>query len=96
MVGTLDRRRDQFLLFSKFAHLYDAGVPLAEALDLPAGMPVFAPDAEERRVGVMLAAIAGYKRDRDLATRAHQSMSSSPRGSRWKAEGRARQMRGGF
>ena len=34
MVGTLDRRRDQFLLFSRFAHLYDAGVPLAEALDL--------------------------------------------------------------
>jgi hypothetical protein len=34
MVVTLDPRHDQFLLFSKFAHLYDAGVPLAEALEL--------------------------------------------------------------
>ena len=30
----MDLKHDQFLLFSKFAHLYDAGVPLAEALEL--------------------------------------------------------------
>lgn len=33
----MDRRRDQYLFFSRFAHLYDAGVPLTEALDLVRG-----------------------------------------------------------
>ena len=37
MHSGMDRRQGQVLLFSRFAHLYDAGVPLAEALSLVSG-----------------------------------------------------------
>jgi len=48
-------------------------------------------DEEERSVGVMLAAIAAYKRDRELATRASQTQSSTT-GSQWKLAGRRAQL----
>jgi acetyl-CoA carboxylase biotin carboxylase subunit len=53
---------------------------------------VSAPNGEEeRQVAVMLAGIAAYRRDRELAGRTRTAAGSSV--SRWKAAGRARQMR---
>ncbi len=48
-------------------------------------------DAEEREVGVMLAGVAAYRRDREHAARAESVR--SPGVSGWKAAGRARQLR---
>ena len=52
-------------------------------------------DPEEKRVAVMLAAIAAFKRDRELAARSSGGGSAERAGSRWKALGRRRQLRGG-
>ena len=71
---------------------YDTGFIDEEIL--PGGGATLPEDEEERRVGVMLAAIAGFKRDRDLAARAQQASPEDGQGSRWKTAGRARQMRG--
>ena len=71
---------------------YDTGFIDAEIL--PSQVTVLPSDEEERRVGVMLAAIAGYKRDRELAARAQQRGPAGGTGSRWKAAGRSGQMRG--
>ncbi len=46
---------------------------------------------EERQVGVMLAAVAAYRRDRELAAGAQTVRDAQI--SRWKASGRTRQMR---
>ena len=48
-------------------------------------------DAEEREVGVMLAGVAAYRRDRELAARPESIR--GPSVSAWKAAGRARQLR---
>jgi acetyl-CoA carboxylase biotin carboxylase subunit len=48
-------------------------------------------DEEERGVAVMLVGVAAYRRDRELAARARTVR--GPAVSRWKAAGRARQMR---
>jgi len=50
-------------------------------------------DEEEQRVAIMLAAIAAYHRDRELATRTQPSNGAGS-GSLWKAAGRSRQLRG--
>jgi acetyl-CoA carboxylase biotin carboxylase subunit len=68
---------------------YDTGFIDDEVLGRAAAVPA---DPEELRVGMMLGAIAAYKRDREVASRAPAS-GGSP-GSRWKSYGRWRQMRG--
>ncbi len=54
----------------------------------PTATPI---DTEERQVGVMLAGVAAYRRDRERAARAESVR--SPGVSAWKAAGRARQLR---
>ena len=54
----------------------------------PTSTPI---DAEEREVGVMLAGVAAYRRDRERAARPESVR--SPGVSGWKAAGRARQLR---
>jgi acetyl-CoA carboxylase biotin carboxylase subunit len=61
---------------------------------LPSTATTLPPDEEERRVGVMLAAIETYKRDCERAGRAQPSGPASGSGQRWKSFGRQRQMRG--
>jgi len=61
---------------------------------LPSNIGMLPPDEEERRVGVMLAAIETYKRDRDRAARSHARGAGDGMGQRWKAFGRRQQMRG--
>jgi len=61
---------------------------------LPSSSGMLPPDEEERRVGVMLAAIATYKRDRDLAGRSQPSRAKGGSGQSWKYFGRRGQMRG--
>jgi acetyl-CoA carboxylase biotin carboxylase subunit len=51
-------------------------------------------DDEERHVAVMLAALAAYRRDRELAARAEPTQGKGD-GSSWKLHGRWRQMRSG-
>jgi acetyl-CoA carboxylase biotin carboxylase subunit len=51
-------------------------------------------DPEERRIGVMLAAIASFKRERELAARAQVQAPAAGQRSQWKSFGRARQLRG--
>jgi acetyl-CoA carboxylase biotin carboxylase subunit len=61
---------------------------------LPAGATsLSADDGQERGVAVMLAAIAAFRRDRELAARVPPAASGAA-GSTWKAAGRLRQMRG--
>jgi acetyl-CoA carboxylase biotin carboxylase subunit len=50
-------------------------------------------DEQEQRVAIMLAAIAAFHRDRELAARAQPS-SGAGAGSPWKTAGRSRQLRG--
>ena len=50
-------------------------------------------DEEAQRVAIMLAAIAAFHRDRELAARAQPSTGTAA-GSLWKAAGRSRQLRG--
>jgi len=45
-------------------------------------------------VAVMLAAIAAYRRDRDLASRAQSQSQAGATGSAWKLAGRRSQLRG--
>ncbi len=61
---------------------------------LPSSATRLPSDEEERRVGVMLAAIETYKRDRDRAGRSQPARSSDGAGRRWKYFGRRSQMRG--
>ena len=70
---------------------YDTGFIDNEILS--SGGPLLAADEEERRVGIMLAAIAAYKRDRELARRSAQSQSSAGTVSAWRLAGRRSQMR---
>jgi acetyl-CoA carboxylase biotin carboxylase subunit len=74
---------------------YDTG--FIETEILPSGATSVPVDAEELRAGVMLAAIAAFKRDQELAQRASQGSAGGGQGggSRWKHAGRARQLRGG-
>jgi acetyl-CoA carboxylase biotin carboxylase subunit len=51
-------------------------------------------DPEERRIGVMLAAIASFKRERELSARAQVQAPAAGQRSQWKSFGRARQLRG--
>jgi acetyl-CoA carboxylase biotin carboxylase subunit len=51
-------------------------------------------DPEEKGIAVMLAAIAAFKRDRELAGRAAAARPGAGGGSGWKAFGRRRQLRG--
>jgi acetyl-CoA carboxylase biotin carboxylase subunit len=74
--------------------VYDTGFIDDEIL--PGSGATLPPDPEEQEVGVMLAAIAAFKRDRNLAARRAQGGPTAATGSRWKAFGRARQLRGGF
>ena len=53
-------------------------------------------DEEERQVAVMLAGIASYRRDRELAARAAPAGGAAAAGSAWKAHGRWRQLRSGL
>ena len=53
------------------------------------------PDSEERRVAMMLAAIAAYRRDKEQAERAVYRPGGGG-GSGWQAYGRRSQMRGGL
>jgi acetyl-CoA carboxylase biotin carboxylase subunit len=53
-------------------------------------------DPEERRIAVMLAAIAAFKRERELAARAQLQAPGGGQRSQWKSFGRSRQMRGSF
>ncbi len=50
-------------------------------------------DERERQVAVMLAALAGYARDRELAARAAQAQAPGGGGSPWKLAGRRRALR---
>ncbi len=72
---------------------YDTGFIEDHILSQP--QLLHAPSEEERQVGIMLAAIAAYKRDRELARRAAQSAQGSEATSKWKLDGRRRQLRGG-
>ena len=73
---------------------FDTGFVENEILAHGARLPV---NDEERQVAVMLAAIAAYRRDRELAQRAQQSGGGkTDGGSAWKVHGRWRQMRSGF
>jgi acetyl-CoA carboxylase biotin carboxylase subunit len=71
---------------------FDTGFIENEILSSSAG--TLPPDEEERRVGVMLAAIAAYKRDRDRAGRSQPLRSRSAPGQSWRYFGRRGQMRG--
>jgi acetyl-CoA carboxylase biotin carboxylase subunit len=71
---------------------FDTGFIESEILAHGARLPV---DDEERQVAVMLAALAVYRRDRELATRAEPTPGKGE-GSAWKLHGRWRQMRSGF
>ncbi len=51
-------------------------------------------DPEEKQIAVMLAAIAAFRRDRELAGRASAARPGGGGGSAWKASGRRRQLRG--
>ncbi len=51
-------------------------------------------DDAEKEVALMLAAIAAYQRDRELAARADRASGGGSGGSRWKQIGRARALRG--
>ncbi len=72
---------------------YDTGFIEDHILSQP--QLLHAPSEEERQVGIMLAAIAAYKRDRELARRAAQSAQGGEATSKWKLEGRRRRLRGG-
>ena len=61
---------------------------------LPSSAGTLPPDEEERRVGVMLAAIAAYKSDRDRAARSQPLRSRGAPGQSWRYFGRRGQMRG--
>ncbi len=62
---------------------------------LPSQQTALPPDEEEKQVAVMLAAIAGYRRDRERAQRAAQTQQSgSGTVSNWKLAGRRSQLRG--
>ncbi|MFQ5513894.1 MAG: acetyl-CoA carboxylase biotin carboxylase subunit [Myxococcota bacterium] len=64
---------------------------------LRTGTTSLPPDGEERRVAIMLAAIAGYKRDRDrAAARSRASAGGAGTLSAWKQRGRLRQLRRGL
>ena len=62
---------------------------------LPSQQTALPPDEEEKQVAVMLAAIAGYRRDRERAQRAAQTQQSGTGTvSNWKLAGRRSQLRG--
>ncbi len=61
---------------------------------LPSNQTALPPNDEEKRVAVMLAAIAGYRRDRESAQRAAQTQATGPSVSNWKLAGRRSQLRG--
>jgi acetyl-CoA carboxylase biotin carboxylase subunit len=62
---------------------------------LPAGVAgLEQADAEEQRVAIMLAAIAAFHRDRELAAHAPSGGAAGTSTSPWRAAGRARQLRG--
>jgi len=71
---------------------YDTGFIDAEIL--PAGQTSLPPDAEEKEVAIMLAAIAAFKRDTDRAGRATQAGSGAQTGSAWKLAGRRARLMG--
>jgi acetyl-CoA carboxylase biotin carboxylase subunit len=54
------------------------------------------PDSEERRVALMLAAIAAYRRDKERAERTGHHGAAAAGGSPWKEFGRRSGMRGGL
>ena len=71
---------------------YDTGF-IADHV-LPNGKSELRVDDDEFNAAVMLAAIAGLRRDQELAARTSRGAQQGG-GSRWKSEGRARQLRGG-
>jgi acetyl-CoA carboxylase biotin carboxylase subunit len=61
---------------------------------LKAGAALEQADENEQRVAIMLAAIAAFHRDRELAARAQSHGANGPAASPWKTAGRARGLRG--
>jgi acetyl-CoA carboxylase biotin carboxylase subunit len=72
---------------------YDTGF-IDQHMDGGKGAPE--PDGEERRVAIMLAAIAAYRRDKERSERRVYHAGGANGGSSWQSFGRRSQMRGGL
>jgi acetyl-CoA carboxylase biotin carboxylase subunit len=63
---------------------------------LPGKNTLLPPDPQEKEVAIMLAGIAAFRRDRELAARAQSAHGSTASASGWRLAGRRAQVRGGL